>query len=461
MPSRAKNEESVPREDLPYFIAATASGIRRQLREANIPASGLKYDLYLRLRANGLRIYNDTRHTPESSDDEYDSDEEDAGSDDDGSDEESSEAELDEPPPSSYRARKRKRKNDEGDVGDVEEVERAEEGIEELEVAGSTSLAEMPAELLINIISNLDAGGVFNLVLASPERFLAGKVDAFILEAEGRRNAANRTGLSLLEWVVLRVGREADFREAHSDVIRCVVDAYVVAFPSGSPRDRSPEARVEEIMVYLRQVGVNPVLGSAVQRGEADMVHLLILMGEEDVNQRVDNLQPLEQATVLANAANPCLLSMNRLQVVFALLAGGADTTSTRDDYPAEKNVHLLQDGLAGPGESAVDVPAASLARARVPLSGVALAAEEARLRIDPDRTWYDEPTDHPTTWPIIHNPRKLTVRQFLGDERSPFIDKAIMAFTLIITRTTRYPSFEGYHPSAPDLSANELEEDT
>ncbi|POS76367.1 hypothetical protein DHEL01_v205230 [Diaporthe helianthi] len=42
------------------------------------------------------------------------------------------------------------------------------------------------------------------------------------------------------------------------------------------------------------------------------VVHLLILMGQ-DVNQRVDNLQPLEQAIVLANAPNPFLLSTDRL----------------------------------------------------------------------------------------------------------------------------------------------------
>lgn len=457
MPSHAKNEDHVPREDLPYFIAATTSGIRRQLRKANIPAGGLKYELYLRLRANGLKIYNDARPSPESSDDESDSDEEDIESDDEGSDEESSD---DEPPPSSHRARKRKRKNDEGDVEDVEDVadvEGVEDDTEEPEDAEPTSLAEMPAELLINIISNLDAGGIFNLVLASPKRFLSGSVDAFILEAEGRRNAANRNGLSLLEWVVLRVGREADFRTTHSDMVQCVVDAYLVTYPSESPRDRSPEARAEEIMVYLRQAGVNPVLGPAVQKGEADMVHLLILMGE-DVNQRVENIQPLEEATVLANVANPSLLSMNRLQVVFALLAGGADTASTRDDYPAEQNIHLLHDPLADPGGSAVYAPTTSLARARVPLKGVALAAEEGRLKIDPDRTWYDEPTDHPTTWPVIHNPHNLSIRQFLGDERSPFIDKAIMSFALITTRTTRYPNFEGYHPCALDINENEGE---
>lgn len=452
MPSHAKNEDRVPREDLPYFIAATTSGMRRQLREANIPAGGLKYDLYLRLRANGLKIYNDARCTPESSEDESDSDEEDVVSDEDGSDEESGEDGLNEPPTSRHKARKRKRKNDEGDI---EDVEGAEDDAEESEASRPTSLAEMPAELLINIITNLDAGGIFNLVLASPKCFLAGNVDAFILEAEGRRNAASRKGLSLLEWVVLRVGREADFRAAHGDIIQCVVDAYLVTYPSDSPRDRSPETRVEDIMFYLRQTGVSPVLGRAVHKGEADLVHLLILMGE-DVNQRVDNLQPLEQATVLAKVAPPSLLFMNRLQVVFALLAGGADTTSTRDDYPAEESIHFLHDPPAE-GGSAVNAPAASLARARVPLKGVALAAEEGRLRIDPDRTWYDEPTDHPTTWPVIHNPRNLTVRQFLGDESSPFTDKAIMAFALITTRTTRYPNFEDYHPRAPE--ANEDKE--
>lgn len=401
-------------------MSATTSGIRRQLREANVPAGGLKYDLYLRLRSNGLRIYNDARASPEpeSSDESDSEEEEDSEADDDSSEEESSEDEVEDPPPVVRSGRKRKRKNDEGDI---------EEDIEEPRAPKPTSLADMPAELSMNILRNLDASGTFNLVVASPRQFLTGKVNAFMLEAESRRNAANRTGLSLLEWVVLRVGREADFRANNHDFIQCVVDAYLLTYLSDSPQDRSPEPRVEEILVYLRQVGISPVLGSAVRRGEADIVQLLILLGE-DVNQRVNNLQPLEEATVLISGS---LAHMNRLLVVFFLLAGGADTTSTRDDYP-------------------VATPAGT----KAPFRGVAASAEDRRLRIAEDTAW--TPSDHPTKWPVIHNPRDLTARQFLADESSPFMDKFNMAMALIITRTTRYPSFDGYHPIAPDISGTE-----
>lgn len=421
MPSQARNQDNVPYEDLPYFIAATTAGIRRQLREAEIPAGGLKYELYLRLRANGLRIYNDSRADPESedsddSDDDSDSDSEDGDgeSDDDGpdsaasddddesSDDESSDSDPHDPPSGGRNGRKRRRVDDEEDI----------------EEPAATSLADMPAELAMNIVRNLDAGGVFNLVVASPHQFLFGSVDAFVLEAEGRRDAANRNRLSLLEWVVQRVGNEVEFRRNNRLMIQRVVDAYLDTYPSGSPQNRSGEARVEEIMVYLREVGVGPVLGSAVRQGEADIVHLLILLGE-DVNQRVNNLQPLEEATVLIS---PSLLHMNRLLTVFALLSGGANTRSTRDDYPTETPANAI-----------------------VAFRGVAAAAEDRLVQIMQQPTW--SPLDHPTNWPVIHNPRGLTIREFLADERSPLMDRVILALVLIITRDTRYPNFEGYNP--------------
>ena len=419
MPSQAKNQDNVPHEDLPYFIAATTAGIRRQLREAEIPTSGLKYELYLRLRANGLRIYNDSRGTPEPEDsddldddlnsEDDDSESDDGGPNDRGHDEDESSddstSDNDDPsnPPSGGRNDRKRRR--------VEE----EEDIEEPE---ATSLADMPAELAMNIVRNLDAGGVFNLVIASPQQFLAGNVNSFVLEAEGRRNAANRNRLSLLEWVVQRVGNEVEFRRNNRAMIRRVVGAYLATYPSGSSQNRSEETRVEEIMVYLREVGVGPVLGSAVRQGEADIVQLLIVLGE-DVNQRVNNLQPLEEATVLIS---PTLLQMDRLLTVFALLAGGANTRSTRDNYPTPTPANTM-----------------------VGFGGMAAAADERLVQIIQQPTW--TPMDHPTNWPVINNPRGLTIREFLADERSPFMDRVILALVLIITRDTRYPNFEGYNP--------------
>lgn len=425
MPSKARNQDKVPPEDLPFFIAATTAGLRRQLQDANIPSGGLKYELYVRLRANGLRIYNDVRIYPEPEDsddsswddseddgDDEDEDEDDEESDgDESEDDSSSEDDPEEPPSGSRSGKKRKREADTG------------EDKEEPEAPRPTSLANMPAEMTINIIRNLDAMGVFNSVSASPQQFLLGNVNAFVLEAEGRRTAAGRNGLSLLEWVMARAGSEVEFRTDNRGLIRRVVDAYLETYPSASPRDRSGEARVEEIMVYLRQVGVNPVLGSAVRQGEADIVQLLILLGE-DVNQRVNNLQPLEEATVLIS---PFFIHMNRLRIVFALLAGGADTTSTRDDYPTSEPVSAI-----------------------VPFRGVARAAESHWLSIVHQPTW--TPVDHPVNWQVIQNPRDLTIREFLADERSPFMDRITLALVLIMTRGTYYPNFEGYNPTVPDF---------
>lgn len=425
MPSQARNQDKVPPEDLPFFIAATTAGLRRQLQDANIPSGGLKYELYLRLRANGLRIYNDVRIYPEPEDSDDSSwDDSDSDGDDEDSDEDSDEEDSDgdeseddssddddpEEPPSGGRSGKKRKTEAEADAG---------EDKEEPEAPRPTSLTDMPAEMTINVIRNLDAMGVFNSVLASPQQFLLGNVNAFVLEAESRRTAAGRNGLSLLEWVVARAGSEVEFRTDNRGHIRRVVDAYLATYPSASRQDRSGEARVEEIMFYLRQVGVNPILGFAVRQGEADIVQLLILLGE-DVNQRVNNLQPLEEATALIS---PLFIHMNRLRIVFALLAGGADTTSTRDDYPMSE-------------------PASAI----VPFRGVARAAESHWLSIVRQPTW--TPVDHPVNWQVIQNPRDLTIREFLADERSPFMDRITLALVLIMTRGTYYPNFEGYHPT-------------
>lgn len=430
----ARNQNNVPPEDLPFFIAATTAGIRRQLRAAEIPAGGLKYELYLRLRANGLRIYNDIRPEPEDSDNsewdsEEDSDEDEEGTDDDESEggesdddgpeddsssDSSSEDDPNEPPSRGRNGRKRKRVDDQADI---------EEDLEDPEAPKPTSLADMPAELAIEIVSNLDAGGVFNLVAASPQQFLLGNVNAFVLEAEGRRNAANRNGLSLLEWVVARVGNEVDFRTNHRGLVRHVVDAYVATYPSYARHHRSEETRVEQIMHWVREVGVGPVLGSAVMEGRADIVQLLIVLGE-DVNERVDDISPLEEATV---RIKPSLLHMDSLLIVFALLAAGADNTSTREDYPETEP------------ENAVSS-----------YTGVAATAQD-RLSQIMERPMLTSEDDEPKHWPIIHNPRDLTIREFLADERSPFMERVIMSLVLITTRGTVYPNFEGYDPEGSD----------
>lgn len=382
MPAQAKNQKNVPPEDLPYFIAATTAGLRQQLREVGIPAGGLKYDLYLRLRANGLRIYNDVRGSPEpedSEDSDWDEDEDEGGDEGGPGDGESSSSfSSDHPnvPPSNCRkGKKRKRENGEASV---------QEHVQEPEAPRPTSLADMPVELAINIIRNLDARGVFNLVAASPQQYLDGNVNAFVLEADGRRTASGRNGVSLLEWVMTRAPNEVNFRTNNRDLIRCVVDAYLLTYPSDSPQDRSGEDRVEEIMVYLRQVGVNPVLVSAVRNGDAELVQLLIVLGE-DVNRRENNVASLEQATVLVS---PVLREMNHLLIVFSLLAGGADNTSTRADYP--------------PGE-----PDTVMFRRH----GVSEAAEHRLSKLSGQLLM----KDRPSRWPVIQNPRGLTIRQVPG----------------------------------------------
>lgn len=389
----AKNQDFIPNEDLRYFIAATTANLRNQLREADLNTAGLKYDLYQRLIINGHRLYNDDREDDSSEDDDSedeDSDHDDAETDNDG---------PNNPPSGNQRGRKRTR-DDDGDDIDQPPARR------------SRGLTEMPVELNVNIIDNLDAGGVFNLVSAAPREFLLGGTDAFLLEARNQRNNGTNTRVSLLEWVSQRAANEVEFRTSNRDLIQRVVRAYVETYPN---QGSLPEGRVENMLGLLREVGVNPVLGQAVRQGQLEVVHLLILMGE-DVNQRVNNVQPLELAATLETAHIP---NMKTLQIIFALIAGGADTTNNRLDYTAAQ------------------------ASTAFPFVGVAEAAMDALTLL----FGWDQLNVElgPANWPPIMNPRGLTIRQFLADERSPFDDRSILALILIMTRGTTYPNFRSY----------------
>lgn len=379
MPQVAKHQDQVPAADLPYFIAATVTGIRQQLRDARIPTSGLKYDLYLRLRANGLSLYNDIRDSdspePDSSEDE--------------------DSEADSPgpisPPRARTSRKHAREEDEEDI--------------ERPAAKRRSLADVPAEINERIIDNLDAEGIFNLAAAAPDQFLSNnKVDAFVLEAECRKRPENRNGQSLLEWVVQRAGNEYDFRTDNQGLIQRVVNTYMESYV-----ERSEEARLEQIMWYYRNASP---LFYAVRQGLPDVVYLLVLTGE-DTNEIVDGATPLDQATQLIT---PSLRDVDRLSVVFALIAGGANTTMTnRGRYEADENNVIRRVGNTS------DAAADRLRQIR---------PGEAAVTADP------------AGWPVINNPRGLTIGQFLADERSPFLERATVALYLIGAQTLSYPNF-------------------
>ncbi|KAI3394374.1 hypothetical protein diail_2840 [Diaporthe ilicicola] len=372
MPPTAKNQNQVPVEDLSFFCTATAEGIRQQLRAAGHDTSGLKYELYLRLIANGLRLYNDTRASALP------------------------EADSPDPEASSSGAgngRKHARADDEEDIEQpaAKRIKRR-------------TFADIPAEIALRIIDNLDLGGIFNLAAVVPDEFLSdNKVNAFLIEAERRKRPGERTGQSLLEWVLQRTGNEVDFRTGNRNLIKRVVETYM-----GSYVERSEEARVEEIMWYYRDAGGSPLF-YAVRRGLPDMVYLLILTGE-DTNESVSGATPLDEATRLVSDR---IRDVDRLHVVFALLAGGADTTTTD---PGTLGANGVDTGST---------------------------ADAAGARLGEIRPTAPAATTDPAGWPAINNPRGLTVLRFLADERSPFLDRATMALYLIAAKTTTYPGFQ------------------
>ncbi|KAL1879289.1 hypothetical protein Daus18300_001869 [Diaporthe australafricana] len=380
MPQVAKNQELVPAADLPYFIAATAAGIRQQLRDAGIPTSGLKYDLYLRLRANGLSLYNDIRDADSSESDSSEDEDSEAGSPGPVS------------PPLGRTGRKRAREEDEEDI--------------EQPAAKRVSLVDVPAEIEKRVINNLDAAGIFNLAAAVPDQFLSDdKIDAFRVEAERRKQPEDRDGRSLLEWVLQRVGSEYNFRTDHQGLIQRVVDTYMASYA-----ERSEEARVEQIMWYYRNASP---LFYAVRQGLPDMVYLLVLTGE-NTNEMVDGATPLDEATLLVT---PSISDVDRLSVIFALLAGGAITTMTNPG-----RLEADEDNVMNRVGSTSDAAAERLRQIRPGAAAV---------------------TADPADWPVIENPRGLTVRQFLGDERSPLLDRATMALYLIGAQVLVYPNFQ------------------
>ncbi|KAL2289269.1 hypothetical protein FJTKL_02285 [Diaporthe vaccinii] len=225
----ANYEDLVPGKDQYYFGNATVSGIRDQLRENGLPTSGIKYELYLRLTENGLRLYNDSRPDDivdedqdngepdnedtsfEVNDSEVDNSEEDYvegdesnedsdegiseagdsesgdggeennhGGDDQGRNNQGGNDQGGQQPRRSDRKRRRD-DDDDGDDDDNSDGDRPDRG-PPARRRRSLGMA-LPPELRTLVVENLNAPGVWNLIDSAPEEYLSSDFNALILEA--------------------------------------------------------------------------------------------------------------------------------------------------------------------------------------------------------------------------------------------------------------------------------------
>ncbi|KAI3394945.1 hypothetical protein diail_2052 [Diaporthe ilicicola] len=353
----AIDEDLVADDDRPYFIAATTVLLRQQLHHAGLPINGRKYDLYTRLMDNGLKLYTDNRVPPSGDSSGHSADNSSNGSQPGGSP----------PPPAPKKL---------------------------------MMMHELPVELAMTVVENLDGREVWNLITADPGEFLGARLNVLVLEAQHRmRDGDNGDEQSLLEWVGERVSHDAGFRGANVTRIRLILNIYLQQFPNDNPPQAS---RVDNIMWYFRPRGDilpdTPTIVAA-QLGNPNVVNLLLLSGANP-NVIANGRTALDEAVAQADCNVPG--GMGHMRVIFALIGGGA-------------NVALVN--------PASQFHAQSLLRVMVFGNGFNGNITQANL-------------------PRIHNILGLTIPQFLADERSDLFDRVIVALAVVTFQNLTYTNF-------------------
>ncbi|KAG6355353.1 hypothetical protein INS49_003315 [Diaporthe citri] len=451
----ANYEDLVPEQDLYYFGNATVKGIRDQLRENGLPTGGLKYQLYLRLVENGLRLYNDNRSDSIGDDQEEDNGEPDNGSDipfevDDSEldnseenyvegDESESESgeEISEAgdtssesgdggkqPPKSDKKRGRDDddEEDENDNGDPQDRGPPARSRRRLGIA-------LPPELRTIIIENLNAPGVWNLIDSAPEEYLSRDFNALILEARYQYRLdyppvapvdtpgsfrktvpypwpgpGPERPLSLLEWVARRATLDSRFGTANRTRIMRVIDAYLQVYGTADPGALPMPNEREAILYYFRNranllVINHTPLTHAARAQNPGAVQLLLLRGA-DVNEVVNGMTALEHAGSAGFMLGP--LHQNTFQTAYALIGAGADVSVLGDSSRLQSSVALQM--LTGDP---------------VPAPGLEL----------------------PGDFPRIDN-LGLSTRQLIADERSQPYERMLLTLFVIFYRTMVYPRY-------------------
>lgn len=478
----AENEDLVPEEDKFYFGNATVKGLREQLRENGMITSGRKYELYLRLQVNGLRLYTDDRpddiededdEVSESDEEESDSDEEesepDEGEQESDSDEgeEDSESESDEEeagspndedseeggdqpgnnqggndqggdPPGGGSNNKRRRNDDDDD--DDQNQERSQSP----PPRKTRRLGSIPAEIQLQILQDLNFAQLWNLIVAFPEGYLGETINVFLLDAYRQHaidypdayndDAADRDGAD---------GGDSDGGSSSSG------DSDDSEESDGNVR---PDDDPDRPLSLLQYVENRVIYDSAFRATQGTYINQLVdtylqVYGQDHPAVRNENViedilwyfRPRPADDSLIHAA-----SRHRPGIVHLLLLRGADVNQqalqppTTPLYHAATNLQFVPEGidgfltvfaLIGAGADVTMVSQASRDEAGSTLGYL------NGISLNTLRTWTGP-------WRRVINLQGLSVREFIADERSDYYQRMIPAMYALFHGNLDYPNF-------------------
>lgn len=472
----AENEDLVPEEDKFYFGNATVKGLREQLRENGMITSGRKYELYLRLQVNGLRLYTDDRpddiededdevsesHEEESDsdeeesepdegeeesesdegEDESESDEEEAGSPDDGD----SGEEDDQPgnnqgendqggdPPGGGSNNKRRRNDDDDDDDDNDDGDNDDQNQERSQSPPprkTRRLGTIPVEIQLQILRDLNFAQLWNLIVAFPEGYLGDTVNVFLLDA-------------FRQHVI-------DYPDAYN----CDGDCDGGCSDSSDSEDSDnvrPDDDPDRPLSLLQYVENRVIYDSVFRATQGTYINQLIdtylqvygqnhpAVGNENVIEDILwYFRPRPADDSLIHAA-----SRHRPGIVHLLLLRGADVnqqslqppTTPLDQAallltydPAGIDGFLTVFALIGAGADVTTLSQASRDQAGSILGYL------MSISLHDLRTWTGR-------WPRVINVQGLSVREFIADARSDYYQRMIPATYALFHGNLDYPNF-------------------
>lgn len=296
----------------------------------------------------------------------------------------------------------------------------------------------LPVEMQLQMMGNLTAAQLWNLITASPAGYLLGDINAFVIEARSQHridyppvdnndggggsggSGSNSSGsddhdddgepnrpLSMLQLVGRRLIYDPSFRTTWRGRILQVINTYLQVYgqADNAPEDRNAN---EDILLYFRP---QPLYGTpfpllrAARLHRADVVHLLLLRGAP-----VDQTRPGNNRTALTTAVEEGLdrvfADNAGMYTVFALIGAGADVTLVTPEARLDAR-DILEEFM------------------RLPEAG----------------------QENGHRWERIFNLRGSSVREFIGDPRSDFLDRIKLAMYVIAYSIPGvdldYPGFE------------------
>lgn len=465
----AENEDLVPEEDKFYFGNATVKGLREQLRENGMFTSGRKYELYLRLQENGLRLYTDDRpddiededeEVSESDEEESDSDEEesdsgeeeyepDEGEEDSDSDEEDAGSTDDEDSGEEDDRPGNKRRRNDDDDDDDQNQERSQSP----PPRKTRRLGSIPPEIQLQILQDLNFAQLWNLIVAFPEGYLGETINVFLLDAYRQHaidypDAYNDAG----DGDDAADGDGADGGDGDGDSDGGSSGSSDSDDSDDSDSNVRPEDDPDRPLSLLQYVENRVVYDSAFRATQGTYINQLVdtylqVYGQDHPAVRNENViedilwyfRPRPADDSLA-----CAAYRHRPGVVHLLLLRGSDVNQqvlqppTTPLYQAALNLTFDPAGidgfltvfaLIGAGADVTTISPASRDQAGSILGYL------MSISLNALRTW----TGH---WPRVINIQGLSVREFIADERSDYYQRMIPAMYALFHGNLDYPNF-------------------